>query len=82
MNIRQEQEFWRQTRILVPESSWNISKFGMSRTEDIERQKGKLIMMQIVNFNPDVTALYLYYVLYCMRRSERLICTFLKLFDL
>jgi hypothetical protein len=54
----------------------------MSKIEDIERQKGKLIMMQILNFSPNVTALYLYYVLCCMRRSEILVCTFLKLFDL
>jgi len=54
----------------------------MSRIENIEWHKGKLIMMQILNFNPNVTALYLYYVLYYMRRSERLVCTFLKLFDL
>ena len=35
----------------------------MNRIECIERQKGKLIMMQILNFNPNVTESYLYHVL-------------------
>jgi len=52
----------------------------MNRIEDIEWQKGKLIMMQILNFIPNVTESYLYLVL--CEISERFVCTFLKLFDL
>ena len=54
----------------------------MNRIEDTEQQRGKLIMMQILNFNPNVNETYLYLVLYYMRPSERFICMFLKLFDL
>jgi hypothetical protein len=44
----------------------------MNGIEDIEWQKGKLIMMQILNFNPTVTESYLYLVLY--DTSDRFVC--------